>query len=644
MIGPFEGPTRTGFGLGSNLPVYRINNTFQINDALSIFHGDHSFKFGVEVRRSDERHRLFSSERGNLVYESLSAFVNDQALSAAQSLPMNGGDLIPFYRWSEVYFFAQDQWKVTRDLTLTYGVRYEYPGDSFKYLRDLNNRIVAANNDDPRFVFGYSPASDRNNWMPRVGFSWNPSASTKGLIGRITGGKKLAIRGGYARTYDPDFINIQQNIFPSFPFSVPPVVPLAGAFAFVTTNRTPIIPANPLLLTASGVTPEYRSPATDQFALTMQREIHSNLTFSVGWIRTRGTGLLQTIEGNPRPQCLFGTGQNLCNTTGVDRNTGVPLPPGTLIVRPRIDPTRGQITLRTNSASSTYDALQTSLERRLSRGISFALHYTFSAFIDTASDALNASSADFSVPQDLYDQRSNKARSSFDRPHRITGNIVYELPFFSGQVGFTGKLLGGWQVNSFFGMQSGAPITVFNGSDPAGTGNVNAMRPNVYSGPDLSRMSISELYFLQASLVAAANAQAQQNFANLPAGPCVAGWLSGPPLPLTLFSAPRARVVCSDGVGSLVVEFNGIPEGQRIGNAGRNILRTDGFANVDLGIIKNTRINESMRAQVWFDFFNLTNSRNFGIPATAINDAAFLDQWLTDGGNRRIRIGARLVF
>jgi hypothetical protein len=157
-------------------------------------------------------------------------------------------------------------------------------------------------------------------------------------------------------------------------------------------------------------------------------------------------------------------------------------------------------------------------------------------------------------------------------------------------------------------------------------------------------MSISELYFLQASLVAAANAQAQQNFANLPAGPCVAGWLSGPPLPLTLFSAPRARAVCSDGVGSLVVEFNGIPEGQRIGNAGRNILRTDGFANVDLGIIKNTRINESMRAQVWIDFFNLTNSRNFGIPATAINDAAFLDQWLTDGGNRRIRIGARLVF
>jgi hypothetical protein len=65
---------------------------------------------------------------------------------------------------------------------------------------------------------------------------------------------------------------------------------------------------------------------------------------------------------------------------------------------------------------------------------------------------------------------------------------------------------------------------------------------------------------------------------------------------------------------------------------------------MDLGIIKNTRINERARAQVWVDLFNLSNSRNFGIPATGITDPAFLDQWLTDGGSRRIRLGARLVF
>jgi hypothetical protein len=115
-------------------------------------------------------------------------------------------------------------------------------------------------------------------------------------------------------------------------------------------------------------------------------------------------------------------------------------------------------------------------------------------------------------------------------------------------------------------------------------------------------------------------------------------------LPITIFSAPRARVVCSGGQRGFLIEYNGIPEGQRVGNSGRNILRSDGYANVDLGVIKNTSITERARAQIWVDFFNLTNSRNFGIPAATITDPAFLDQWLTDGGSRRIRLGARLVF
>jgi len=83
---------------------------------------------------------------------------------------------------------------------------------------------------------------------------------------------------------------------------------------------------------------------------------------------------------------------------------------------------------------------------------------------------------------------------------------------------------------------------------------------------------------------------------------------------------------------------------QRVGNSGRNIIRAANFFNVDFGVIKNTRITEDVRFQLRADVFNLLNTRNFGVPEGRINAPNFLDQWATDGGNRRIILGARLVF
>ena len=90
--------------------------------------------------------------------------------------------------------------------------------------------------------------------------------------------------------------------------------------------------------------------------------------------------------------------------------------------------------------------------------------------------------------------------------------------------------------------------------------------------------------------------------------------------------------------------FRGLDQGQLVGNAGRNILRSDGLNQVDLGIIKNTRLSDGVRIQIRADMFNAFNSRNFGIPNGAFNSANFLNQWATNGGNRRIVLGARLTF
>ena len=586
--------SRTAIGLAVNLPQYRINDTYQIQDALSYTTGNHNLKFGVDARRIDVKSFFVPTTRGRLAYTSLQNFVNDLAQTATINAPLRGGDIVNFYRWYEFYTYVQDEWRVTPNFTLTLGLRYEYPGDSFSYLKETNERVLAANGNDQRFALTPVPTVDKNNFMPRIGFNWNPRTSGDGILGFITGGDKLVLRGGYSRTYDANYINLNLNIAGGFPylasitFGDPGQPTLQNAFVNLRNFTTPNV-SNPNLLTRTVVAGDFRSPATDQFSFEVQRELASDWVMKAGYIRTKGTGLFQTIDANPRTICAGGTSANPC---------------------PRVDPTRGVIRLRGNEANSIYNALQVSLEKRLSRNFSAGVNYTYSSFIDTASETFNPSNAEVAVAQDSFNLEGDRARSSFDRPHRLSGNFVFELPFFQSQQGFVGRLLGGFQINSFFTVQSGAPFTVLNGDDPAGAlagidGLVgNAIRPNLASNVDLSSMSIPEI-------------RAQ----------------CGTPITTPASATNRCPAL-----------FSRITAAQRFGNAGRNILRAQRLVNVDFGIIKNTRIAENVRIQLRADMFNVLNERNFGVPEGRINAPNFLNQWATNGGNRRIILGARLVF
>jgi hypothetical protein len=575
--------SRTAIGLAVNLPQFRINNTYQIQDSLSYTTGNHNLKFGVDLRRTQVKSFFVPTVRGRLAYTTLQNFVDDIAQTSTINLPLRGGDTVGFYEWNEFYTYAQDEWRVTPNFTLTLGLRYEYPGDSFSYLKEANERVVAANGGDQRFALTPVPTVDKNNIMPRIGFNYNPRTGTDGILGFITGGDKLVLRGGYSRTYDANYINLNLNIAGGFPYLASITFPAANAFTTLTSTTAPNV-SNPNNLTRTVVAEDFRSPATDQFSFEAQRELASDLVMKVGYIRNRGTGLFQTIDANPRTACVGGSLTNLC---------------------PRVDPTRGIIRLRGNEADSIYNALQTSLEKRLSRGFSAGVNYTFSTFIDTASETFNPSNAEVAVAQDSFNLEADRARSSFDRPHRLSGNFVYELPFFQSQQGFVGRLLGGFQINSFFTVQSGAPFTVLNGDDPAGALNGidslvgNAIRPNLASNIDLSSMSIPEI------------------------------------------RAQCGTAVTSNNCPAL---FTRITAAQRVGNAGRNILRAQPLRNVDFGIIKNTRINENVRFQLRADMFNVLNTRNFGVPEGRISAPNFLNQWATNGGNRRIILGARIVF
>lgn len=572
LVGFNAAQTRTAIGLAVNLPQYRRNNIYQIANNLSWITGSHTFKTGFDFRYTDLVSLFLPTIRGRLVYENLNALVNDVIQSAQVNTPLPGGETLFYARWKDYFFFVQDEWRVNSRLTLNYGLRYESFGNALSRLESLNQRILRNQNGNPAFDFGRWPGGDHNNWAPRFGFNL-----------RLT--DRTVLRGGYARTYDYSFLNIGLNIFSAFPFviSSSPAAGTVGGFRVIEQLKAnPVIPANPLLLTRTNITSDFRSPLAEQFSFQVQRQVMRDWAATIGWVGTKGTGLFQTLDGNP--------------------NMPVAGAPATV----RRDPTRGVIRTRANSASSIYHSLQTQLEKRYGNGLVASAAYTWSSFIDTASEVFNASvSGEVAVPQDSFNWANDRGRSTYDRPHRFTFTAVYELPFLKEQSTLAGKVFGGWQVNGFLTFQSGAPFTPLAGIDPgrrlAGIDGLvgNAIRPNVATSMDLSGMNVAELR-----------------------------------------ASNRSAAVAN----SFTTLFENVTLQNQLGNAGRNILRADGIGNLDFGLIKNTMITENHRIQLRGEFYNVTNSRNFGIPESRINSANFLNQWGTDGGNRRIQLGLRYIF
>ena len=564
MTGFNAAASRTAFGLAVNLPQAQVLNNYQLADNFSWLRGRHAFKFGIDFRRQDQIQDFNPTIRGRLSYNTLQDFVDDIAQTASINTFLPGVPRWQAYRYYDYFFYVQDEWRVNNRLTLTYGIRYETPGNPAQWLASINKRVVAANNNDPRFLFTPVPPRDRNNWAPRFGFNYRLTDTT-------------VVRGGYSRTYDLIFNNIYLNIFSAFPFTqvnnLPARTPNSYQYVYALGFQGVIPPPpDPLQVPRTIVASDFRAPLAEQFSFQFQRQVARDWVATAGYIATKGTALFQTIDGNPTIPGSQGR-QRLYADQGVRR-------------------------LRANAANSIYHSLQTSLEKRLSNNFTMAAHYTWSSFIDLASEIFNPSvSGEVAVAQDSYNRRADRGRSTYDRPHRFSVNGVYELPFFREQKGAVGRILGGWQVSGFLTLQSGAPFSPLAGIDPgfrlSGIDALvgNAIRPNVATDLDLSRMTLREIL------------------------------------------AAGGRTL-----------FSNVTAANPIGNAGRNILRADGINNLDLAVVKNIRISESNTLQYRCEFYNTSNTRNYGIPEARVNSTAWGLEGNTDGGNRRIVMGLRYTF
>jgi hypothetical protein len=565
-----DGPTRTGIGLASTLPRVNRSNIYQAQDNLAVVRGAHSLKFGADFGRRETAQLFAATLRGRLVYNTLQNLVDDTAQLMAINPPLPGGSPWYHYRYYDAAFFAQDQWRVRRNLSLTYGLRYELPRNPASDLLRNNQSILEAAGGDPRFSVGPLPGRDLKDWAPRFGFSYQLSRPA-GWLGRVIGEDKTVLRGGYSRTYDLLFNTaiLGQDQYGSFPFvkSVS-LSAVPNAVAALQAAAVSPVAGDVNLLKRAMVSPDMRSSHAEQFSLQLQRQLKTNWVLNIGYVGTKGTALLETVDANP----------TLPGSAG----------------RQRLDPTRGVLLMKCNCTSSIYHSLQASVEKRLSSNFSMAAHYTWSSFIDGASDILNPSpTGEIGFPQNSFNRSADRGRSAWDRPQRVAVNGVFELPFFRQQKGALGKILGGWQATGFLTLQSGAPFSVLDGSDPGLllSGLATTVRANLNTNLDVSRMSIEQI-----------------------------------------LAAGGARL------------FSHVTAANPLGNMGRNMLRSSRLTNLDLGVVRNMRFLELHTLQLRAEFYNTSNTRYFGIPDATLSSANFLNQWGTDGGNRRIVFTLRYAF
>jgi hypothetical protein len=614
----------------------------------------------------------------------------------------------------DFFFFFQDDWRIRSNLTLNLGLRYEI---STQPLNPIIQQVNAREADPSRAIFNQAfPLStrtatelplDKNNLAPRVGFAWSPDI--KFLGERFSGGRTV-IRGNFGIAYDPGFFNIVLNTVTAAPFAAVgtiqqniatnPGFSLLFPFKPTTTAQLNTTPGtnggDPRLFSQTRVTPDFHNPYAMSFGFGIQQEVFKNSVFEARYVGTRLVGQFQSINANPNIRFLNIAGQELFNDPG--RFTHGVLP-GTCAIagcvvpnagngfqnRPtvvaglayngngRVDPTFGQTRLRANTASSTYHGMQLRFDTRFADSLTLNANYTMSKTIDNASEifATFGGGQTVAFSQDPFDiGDGERGLSAFHQKHNFTASFLYDLPFYKEQRGWTGKLLGGYQVNGIIRLGSGRPYTPvvafgdFDSAFDAGfSSGIGPLRP--FNGnPNAPEGTIAFGFFAACQLLFASpvcNSAVPGDFIVFNTlNPGSDGTLvHGATLAASGSSAmQQARLVYNDfgffargNVGSTAdleaYNFFKSP----FGDVGRNTFNGLPFYLVNMSVFKTTNLTENTKLEFRLEGFNLFNRRNFGVPDTFTEDASngtavssFQNPGFNNGGNRSLRFGIRFIF
>lgn len=501
--------TYASMGSDESTPQTGAVNTFELADTVTQIHGNHSMAYGVSVASV---HRGNFSEdntiRGEFDFTGLVTGGLGNLTPATLGLPSNtilGNGLadallgLPTYWINGVAayisgamnspnLFFQDNWKVRPNLTLNLGLRYEYNGlvtdqkNQFANFDFQNGDLMVAGTSAVTLM-QYDPTTntfttvgttslgstaenralqypDRDDFAPRIGFSWAPQAKT-------------VVRGGGGVFYDRTFGDVDFQKSNNPPLVKVSLGTLQGALPAIESG-TLSVGTGAIIQNAfepSAVSPAFPSPSPFnlhfrdariyEWTLDVQRELPSALLLDVAYVGTRGTHLVR--EWDP--------------------NQPIPDPVTQSAPYPYAD--YGNFTYTDSNGDSIYHSLQTKLERHFSGGMGFLVAYTYSKAIDTNSTVFGTN-RNTNFPQNSHDLAAERARAEFDIRHRLSAAYVYSLPFGTDRLQAGNHVLNylirDWQVSGIFTAQTGPPFTPQVSGDVSHT-NEGDDRPNLVGNP-----------------------------------------------------------------------------------------------------------------------------------------------------------------
>ncbi len=599
----FPGGNLQRIGRTTSVPQFQTPRSTNIRESIAWNHGSHAFKFGAEVLNADTGIRDVSSLLGQFNLSGRFTGVNgrwenalgDLLLGFPSRYQQDSNTTFEIYQHM-YFFFVQDDWKISRKLTLNIGMRYEFATPP----REREQKWANFDSSTGKFVTAKDGSlfeqalihPDRNNFAPRLGFAY-------------TFTPKTVVRGGYGIFYNhANRLGREGLLGFNPPFIILADSNIAGSGVLRSTDAIfrlqDGIPAGFVDITRVNLTtvgrkaqdPGQRSPYVQQYNFGIQQEIFRDVVFDLAFVGNRALKLPSFRNLNPN---LYTFNAQGAAVVGARELSSVGL--------------NGDIQILENLGIANYNSLQAKLERRFSKGVTLLASYTYGKSLTDSVDHLSTSGAgngvdvgEFKEPQDPHRRRLEYGPSEFDVTHRFVLSGVWQMPFGKGKPYGSNwsrgmdLALGGWEFSPIFTAQGGLPLTI-NSAQIVNIGGERRFRPDrIANGalPDNQRT--------------------------------VDKWFD-----------TSAFVVLSNTPGAV-----GFVPNRIMGNSGVGILRGPGFVNLDFNLAKDFAIYERLSAQFRAEFFNALNHTNFGVPGVMIGGG--FGQIVSANDARIIQFALKLKF